>query len=161
VVEFGPCIAKTYKCLDSTHTQFENEGTEIFGVKVLGSDTTASSRNPTPISEGFSKVETLGGKAGLFQRTMEYLQFRISCLPSDIRFIRIVLVLLALLALLVTVAMDFDRLSSFGLDLFACWFWALQAVSVIMERGLEYMGFLLGRAVAKIVKGFLRGYYLE
>ena len=158
-MEFGPCIAKTYKCLDSTHTQFENEGTEIFGVKVLGSDTTTSSRSPTPISEGFSKVETLGGKAGLFQRTMEYLQCRISCLPSDIQFIRLVLILLALLV--IVAAMSFDRLSSFGSDLFASSLSALQPVSVAIECCLEGMGFLLGRAVAKIVKGFLRGYHLE
>ena len=127
----------------------------VIGGKVLESDTTASSRNPMPISEGFSKAEILIDEAGLLQRSP---QFRFLYYTSDIRFIGLLLVLLALP---VTAAlMGSDRVSSFGLDSFALLVSALQIVSVTIERGLEGTGFLLGRAIAMVTKGFLRGYHL-
>jgi hypothetical protein len=117
--------------------------------------TTASSRDSTPTSVGFSEADTLVGEVGLFTKALNQLHFHVPYMCFDIR-------LLFLFALLVAAfTLDLEGVSTLGVELHAYTLSALQMFSVAMEWSFEGVGYLIGRAVTRVVKGFIRGYHLE
>lgn len=152
---FGCALTKIHECPDCTSTQFGNEEAGLLNRKVSRSVTTANLRDSTPTSEGFSEADTLVSEAGLLTKAPDQLYFHVPYTRFDIR-------LLFLFALLVAAfTLGWEGVSALGVKLQAYTLSALQMFSVAMEWSFEGIGYLIGRAVTRVVKGFIRGYHIE
>ncbi|KAF2713780.1 hypothetical protein K504DRAFT_450426 [Pleomassaria siparia CBS 279.74] len=119
---------------------------------------TSSPIRDTPVTPEFIYAATNTGQKSSLTKAAEWLQEQV--FNTRFRFDLFTVKLYILLGFVVAVVFAQRALSAFGLLVAAC-VSALKSVSNIIEMVLELSGFVVGRAVAKIGQGFVRGYQMD